>query len=361
MAQHLLFKGLGLVCVLRSKIRVSSKGSTSGGTQFGRGALYALLANPLYIGEMAHKGARYAGQHESIVDRDTWERVQQQLGGRAGPGQRTSTGISSPPLTGKIYDQAGERLTPTYAMKKRRRYSYYVSRSLVSGGVADSRQAWRVPARQLEEAIALGLAELLDDGVEIARVMDEAGLTADHLPATFDASARLRSRLISEVERGAALSALIIRVVLAREQLRMTISLAPLLGESDISLKDLTIEREVPLHIRRRGVEMKLLIGGREAHVSAPDPILLKELNRARRCFDALVSGDAKNLALLASRESVSDRYISSVLPLAFLAPEIVELIVAGRQPTGMTAHKLIRHTDLPFDWPSQKRVLGVQ
>ena len=89
-----------------------------------------------------------------------------------------------------------------------------------------------------------------------------------------------------------------------------------------------------------------------------PDPVLLKEIRRAHRCFEALVSSRAGSAAELASIEGVSDRYISSVLPLAFLAPEIIEAIAAGRRPAALTAHRLIRNFDLPTEWTAQKRSL---
>jgi hypothetical protein len=63
------------------------------------------------------------------------------------------------------------------------------------------------------------------------------------------------------------------------------------------------------------------------------DPILLKEIRRAHRCFEALVSGQVHSVAELATVEGISDRYVSSLLPLAFLAPDIVDAIAAGRQP----------------------------
>jgi site-specific DNA recombinase len=345
---------------IRSKVRISSKTGPWGGAKFGRGALYALLSNPLYIGEIAHKGSRYPGQHEAIVEREVWERVQQQLGGRAGRRRQLPAGTSPLPLTGKLVDEDGERLSPTYAMKKGRRYSYYVSRSLLSGE-PDTRNGWRLPARQIEETVAHGIVDLLDDRSELIRVMGEAASNADRLSALFDASAGLRERLMSEVERGDALRDLVVRVGLEREQLRMTISLAPLLGAGALTAKDLEVEYAVPLQVRRRGVETRLLIGERVADATPPDSILIKELARARRCFDGLLSGNAKNLSALAAREGVSDRYISSLLPLAFLAPEIVERILAGQQPPELTAHKLIRRAELPIDWSSQKQALGIR
>ena len=118
--------------------------------------------------------------------------------------------------------------------------------------------------------------------------------------------------------------------------------------------------RDVPLRLKRRGVEMRLVIEGPSAAPNQPDPILLKEIKRAHRCFAALVSGQVRSVAELATIEGISDRYVSSLLPLAFLAPDIVEAIAAGRQPPDLTAHRLIRTIDLPVAWAAQKQLLGV-
>lgn len=244
-------------------------------------------------------------------------------------------------------------------MKRGRCYGYYVSRSLIVG-TADARQGWRVPARQIEDAIAVGIADLLDERATIASAMEEAGMPAHRLPAVLRAAAAMRVRLFSDVERSAALTQLVARAVLGRDRLRVIVSLAPLVGD-DGDQKGPTIEREMPLSIRRRGIEMKLVIADHEPRTAAPAPILLKGVVRARRCVNALLSCDAKNLAVLASREGVSDRYISSLLPLAFLAPDIVEAIVSGRQPAELTAHKLIRQIDLPVDWAAQRQILGIR
>jgi site-specific DNA recombinase len=73
---------------------------------------------------------------------------------------------------------------------------------------------------------------------------------------------------------------------------------------------------------------------------------------------DALLAGKA-SIAELAEREGVDDRYVSCVLPLAFLSPEIVEAVVKGTQPADLTATKLVRRIDLALDWSAQKRQLG--
>src|SRR5262249_61084574 len=91
-----------------------------------------------------------------------------------------------------------------------------------------------------------------------------------------------------------------------------------------------------------------------------PDPVLVKEIRRAHRCFQALVSGQIRSVAELAAVEGVSDRYLSRLLPLASLAPDIVEPIVSGHQPADLTAHRLIRTLDLPIAWAAQKQLLAI-
>lgn len=105
---------------------------------------------------------------------------------------------------------------------------------------------------------------------------------------------------------------------------------------------------------------MRLVIEGRSASPTTPDPVLLKEIRRAHRCFEALVSGQVSSVAELATVEGVSDRYVSSLLPLALLAPDIVEAIASGRQPPELTAHRLIRTVDLPIGWAAQTQLLGL-
>jgi hypothetical protein len=162
-------------------------------------------------------------------------------------------------------------------------------------------------------------------------------------------------------ERSESLTLLIHRVALRPDRIGITLTRASLVSQVEDSAvldDELTFTREVPLRIKRRGVEMRLVIEGERAAPTRADPTLLKEIKRAHRCFDALLVGRA-SIAELAEREGVDDRYVSTVLPLAFLAPDIVEAIVAGTQPTELNATTLVRRVDLALDWVDQKRQLG--
>jgi hypothetical protein len=114
--------------------------------------------------------------------------------------------------------------------------------------------------------------------------------------------------------------------------MEMTINLRSLLPlESAIaSAPYLTFTRFVPLRMQRRGVAMRLLIGG-AVTIHKIDPTLLRALARGRQWFQELVSGTGAFAREIAAREGVNERYVRRLIPLAFLSPRIVEAIIEGR------------------------------
>ena len=89
---------------LRSKLRIASNGSRSGEKSFSRGALYTLLRNPIYVGEIRHKGARHPGQHHPIVERSVWDKTQELLLAHTVRVDSLPSGSMSSPLIGKLFD-----------------------------------------------------------------------------------------------------------------------------------------------------------------------------------------------------------------------------------------------------------------
>lgn len=121
-----------------SKVRHMKTGRVSGGVPLGRGNLYQMLSNPIYVGRIPHRGETYPGQHEAIIDESVWEAVQTQLSDNA-VARRYGTNAKSPSLLkGLVYDEAGDLLSPTHAVKSGRRYRYYVSHRALED--ADVRQ-----------------------------------------------------------------------------------------------------------------------------------------------------------------------------------------------------------------------------
>jgi hypothetical protein len=121
------------------------------------------------------------------------------------------------------------------------------------------------------------------------------------------------------------------------------------------------IARSFPMQLKRRGVELRLIVGDHNRSAASVDLSLLKAVARAHRWFDEISTGRARSLAAIAAREGLAVRYVGRLIRLAFLAPEIVESIVEGRQPTTLTAEALTRRIELPLSWCAQRTALNVK
>src|ERR1700730_356032 len=114
------------------------------------------------------------------------------------------------------------------------------------------------------------------------------------------------------------------------------------------------------MQLKRRGVELRLVVGDHNRSAATVGLPLLKAVARAHRWFDEISTGKARSLAEIAAHEGLAVRYVGRLIRLAFLAPDIVESIVEGRQPTTLTAEALPRRIDLPLSWHSQRIALNV-
>ena len=165
---------LGSVTLLRkelaaqgivSKRREGAGGRLSGGQKLSRGALYLMLQNRIYCGETKHKGNAYPGQHEAIIDADLWQVVQDKLATNRQE-RALGVGAESPSLlAGLIVDAEGQRLTPTHANKRGKRYRYYISTSLLDGKRRAGQGTFRLPAGEIEGLVLDRLRAL--PGIEV--------------------------------------------------------------------------------------------------------------------------------------------------------------------------------------------------
>jgi site-specific DNA recombinase len=167
----------------RTKQRQLSNELVRGGIPFTRGPLAYLLKSRTYLGEIVHRDQCYQGEHPAIVSRELFENVQALLA--SGATVRSHANLASPSvLTGRIFDDRGNRMTPTHAQKNGARYRYYVSCVLLQGRKEDAGSVARVPALEIEQTVLTGLRA------------DDAGMTSNAGPPidpTCDALERLSS------------------------------------------------------------------------------------------------------------------------------------------------------------------------
>ena len=148
---HLEKQGIG------SKVRIGASGQQTAGGPYSRGALYRFLGNPIYIGEILHKGNSYVGEHEAIIERELWQQVQSRLAENTYARRHGAHAGAPSLLRGLLYDGEGNRFTPSHAVKKGKRYRYYVSREAINGRSAALDRPGRIPARDLEQLILVEL------------------------------------------------------------------------------------------------------------------------------------------------------------------------------------------------------------
>jgi len=119
----------------------------------------------------------------------------------------------------------------------------------------------------------------------------------------------------------------------------------------------------IPTCIRRRGVEMRLVLESGETGASDArvDPALVKAIARARQWFEQVASGKAQSIAEIARAEGIGRRYVANLIPLAFLSPDIVASLLSGTQPVELTTQELTKRVDLPLDWSEQRAQLGFE
>ena len=346
---------------IRSKVRVAGNGKRSGGNSFFRGALYALLSNPIYVGEIRHKGISHPGLHEPILDRELWDATQLLLRSHAVRRAPRATKSAPSPLTGRLFDESGQSLTPSHAVKGERRYRYYVSRNLIKGTSDSGQGGWRLPAPEIERTVAAAGCTILGDEAAIANAALAISLAERRLPSLFSLAAAWMKRLQSDVEVGAALNAMVDRVDLIDTGIRVSLKLPNTIAEQpqDATGTELTLTRVFPMQIRRRGFEMRLVIQGSRAPAPLADLALMKAIARGRQWADDLLAGRVESVAVIAKREGVLAHYVRRLLRLAFLAPRIVEAIAAGQQPPELTAKALTERIDLPLLWNEQEGAVG--
>lgn len=323
----------------------------SGGRPFSRGGLYHLLNNPIFIGQIRFREAVYDGQHEPIIDGETWDAVQRMLADNRAGLIRTWHKGESAPLRGKLYDAlTGEQLAVTYGSKKGRRYRYYLTRDLKTNIRANTPSGWRLSGPTVEKTVDNIARAMLADRNSII-----SALAAADAPAAIVTQVLDRARAIL-VQSKPILEDYVQRVNIGPDRIEVKLSLAKLLPEG-IELPDIHISQTRAMRMQRRSNEMRLVLDSDSEH-AAVDSVLAKGIAQAHVWAEELFSGKADSLVELVERHKVSEGYLKKLMPLAFLAPDIVASILAGKQPERLSKEKLVSKTLSPI-WQEQRNALG--
>src|SRR6266571_6877439 len=159
-----------------TKVRSLKSGRTVGGIPFTRGPLAHLLRNRFYIGEVVFKGEVLPGEQSAIIDRDLFDAVQAKLNDQR-KNRTTARAKSDSLLIGRIYDDRGNRMTPSHVRKGGIKYRYYLSSPLLHGGPGRAGSVRRVPAAEVEALVGSAVRVHLEDSTQSA----DRDLIRDHV------------------------------------------------------------------------------------------------------------------------------------------------------------------------------------
>lgn len=330
--------------------RTLATGRTIGGVPFTRGPLAHLLKNRMYLGELNHGSNSYPAEHSPLIPKETFEAVKARLAAQAaasGYNQSKSEAL----LQGKLFDDRGHRMTPSFAVKGGVRYRYYVSRATTEGRRAEAGAVTRVPAADVERVVVEAIANL---GLSHGGQAEATGGAVQGLALSGDRSAggdrdsgASDIRLVQDhVER--------ITIRADAIEINLAAATAALARASTISAPwtkpAFRVHREILAPAEGSRKDPRAMSFDTRSR-------LLAAIGKARRWLGELTSGRARDIEALAAREGRSERSLTMLLSLAFVEPDLVKAIVKNRMPRGIG---LTRMTDLPGEWDGQRRVLGL-
>jgi hypothetical protein len=291
----------------------------NGGIPFTYGPLAHFLKNRLYIGEVGHNGKWFAGEHKAIVDRKIFEQVQQLLLSKSAT-RKSRRAASDALLMGKLYDDRGNAMSPSFSSKNGVRYRFYVSSALLRGRKADVGSVERVSAQEIEEAVVTAMRERLDHQGTIP--IDPLGL-------------------IQHIQR----------VVIAPDQILVMPE-----RSNDLSDMDSTVsEIKIPWRMKSTNSAATLETNG-EAN-SGHNEALIQSVIRSHVWIRSLRDGTHQSIEALAEANRLHPKVVRQGLRLAFLSPDVTSAILAGTQPTGLSLATIPKL--LPLPWPEHQHLLG--
>ena len=352
---------LGIV----SKRREGAGGRLAGGQHFSRGALYLMLQNRIYRGDIVHQGEAYPGQHEAILDPELWQIVQNKLAVHRQE-RALAVGAEAPSLlAGLIVDADGSRMTPTHATKKAKRYRYYVSASLLAGDHPQAQKGMRVPAGDIEALVLDRLRAFFSSRTDIGDALTPLDIEARAFDAALRNAFTLSKRWLAAppVEMKSLVLDIVERVTIAANRIDIWLNRAKIAAALEVGggsqrpdIDPITLSIEAKL--RRAGKGKRLVIAnGAGAEVNAGLVELIKDAFTIRI---QLLSGSDDSIEAMSGRLGMNKCRLTSLIRLSYLAPDIVRALLEGRQPIELTPTQLLRLSkDLPHDWSEQRHVLG--
>lgn len=331
----------------RTRVRTAKGGTSYGGCSPSNGALFKILTNPIYRGEVRHRDARYPGQHQAIVPEHLWNAAQLLRERTRRAASTLPKAQQKNPLLGLLTDEHGRRYKAVHTTKARRRYRYYVAK-VAENGVP----AARYPADELEQHVAACIGAFLADP---QRVLDAVIEPNDETCATKQAIANLEAMKTERartqtpaswrgIVRGVRMESRALLIRIDRQRLRVALGIP-----ESAAGPETTIDLHQPLRFHRTAHELRLVIPseGAPEESAKRDDSLVRFIARGRHWYRQITSGEMPSIQAIAKAEGVTERYVARVLRGSLLAPVLMQKILDGQQPLSLTGRSLLDAPDI--------------
>jgi hypothetical protein len=281
-----------------------------GGIPFTYGPLAHVLKNRLYTGDIGHRDKWFPGEHTGVVDRKTFDQVQQLLKSKAA-GRKARRSASQALLLGKLFDDRGNRMSPSYSTKNGIRYRFYVSSALLRGRKDAAGSLARIPAAEIEDAVVAALKSRANGAA------DGPAVPADKLE----------------------------RVILERNRFRIRLS-----GESEPP-QEIAVPRSPTQEHAAPAME------GNDHPADGRNASLIQSVVRARAWLRALQDGTYGSVEELAYDNRLHPKVVRQNLRLGFLSPEVTSGILEGAHPAELLPARIPKL--LSLKWTEHQSLLG--
>ena len=350
---------------VKSKVRTGNHAKRSGGRPYSRGALYWLLQNRYYLGEVTHAGQHYPGQHQAIVSRELWSQVQQSLADNRRCAKYREKAASPSLLASRIYLANGQRLTPVHTNKRGQRYRYYITAHPKVGEPKPTGRRISLPAHDLEILVEREWKAMLASDEIPQRLREHPDASAEAMKQIQQVAMQWADLPIVEKQKYLEVAQLEVRIGDAEmvvsahpEQIGLQ-HLYPLAEQTGRKIDNAALSRTVPIQVKVVNKEkhlIELVDGGVDKTKELQRTQLLQRIALGRTWIEQLVQGEMQSMKALAERENKTDDYIYDILRAGCLSPTLVDRIIKDESQC-IPLDALMK--PLPLSWNEQKSLLS--
>lgn len=325
------------------------------GKNFSKGILYKILSNRVYVGEVGHHDKWYKGLHESIIDVELFDVVQNALKENRKSAKSIKHCKSGSLLSGKIFDDKNNYMSPSHSNKKGKRYRYYVSQAVIQHDREKIGEITKIPAGEIECFITKTIKELIEDQVTLQDLFKDLEINVQKSIITESTNIDFNSDSVRSIISKVKVFKSKIEISYFPKQLKELL-LANYKKREVREIVDksaITITKDMKIAVVDNG--SRIIVGA--GMPNKPNDILVKALLKGYK-WNKLLTERKSNISEICINEKVNSRYVKELMELSYLSPKIQESIIKGTQPQDLTLTKLKSITTT--DWKEQERILNI-